>query len=66
MNNKLDKAISKLESQKNKEIEKISQINERISEIDNQLKTLYDYKKQQEKIIKMQQELEIKINEELQ
>ena len=29
MNSKLDKAISKLESQKNKEIEKISQINER-------------------------------------
>ena len=66
MNNKLDKAISKLESQKNKEIEKISQINERISEIDNQLKPLSDYKRQQEKIIKMQQELEIKINEELQ
>ncbi len=66
MNNKLDKAISKLESQKNKEIEKISQINERISEIDNQLKPLYDYKKQQEKFVKLQQELEIKINEELQ
>lgn len=66
MNNKLEKRIAKLELQKSKELDKISLINENIAEIDNQLKQLYDYKKQQEKIAKMQQELEIKINEELQ
>lgn len=65
MNNKLEKAISKLELQKSKELDKISQINEHISEIDNQLKPLYDYKKQQEKIIKLQQELQNRIEEEL-
>lgn len=65
MNNKLEKAILKLESQKSKEYEKITQINEHISDIDNQLKPLYDYKKQQEKITKMQQELQSKIEDEL-
>lgn len=65
MNNKLEKRIAKLELQKSKELEKISQINEYISEIDNQLKPLYDYKKQQEKITKLQQELQNRIEEEL-
>ena len=48
-----------------KELDKISLINENIAEIEEQLKPLYDYKKQQEKIVKMQQELEMKIEEEL-
>ena len=65
MNNKLEKRIAKLELQKSKELDKISLINENIAEIEEQLKPLYDYKKQQEKIVKMQQELEIKIEEEL-
>ncbi len=66
MNSKLEKRIAKLELQKSKELDKISVINENIAEIEEQLKPLYDYKKQQEKIAKMQQELEMKINEELQ
>ena len=65
MNNKLEKRIAKLELQKSKELDKISLINENIAEIEEQLKPLYDYKKQQEKIAKMQQELEMKIEEEL-
>ncbi len=65
MNNKLEKRIAKLELQKSKELDKISFINENIAEIEEQLKPLYDYKKQQEKIVKMQQELEMKIEEEL-
>ncbi len=65
MNNKLEKRIAKLELQKSKELDKISLINENIAEIEEQLKPLYDYKKQQEKIVKMQQELEMKIEEEL-
>ena len=65
MNNKLEKRIAKLELQKSKELDKISLINENIAEIEEQLKPLYDYKKQKEKIVKMQQELEMKIEEEL-
>lgn len=65
MNNKLEKRIAKLELQKSKELDKISLINENIAEIEEQLKPLYDYKKQQEKIVKMQQELEMKIEEQL-
>ena len=65
MNNKLEKRIAKLELQKSKELDKISLINENIAEIEEQLKPLYDYKKQQEKIVKMQQELEMKIEEDL-
>ena len=65
MNNKLEKRIAKLELQKSKELDKISLINENIAEIEEQLKPLYDYKKKKKKIVKMQQELEMKIEEEL-
>jgi len=65
MNNKLEKRIAKLELQKSKELDKITFINENIAEIEERLKPLYDYKKQQEKIAKLQQELEMKIEEEL-
>lgn len=62
MNKQLEKKIEKLENLKNKELEKIKAINNIISDYDRQLKELYDYKKQQDKIYKMQQELDLKIN----
>lgn len=62
MNKQLEKKIEKLENLKNKELEKIKVINNIISDYDHQLKELYDYKKQQDKIYKMQQELDLKIN----
>ncbi len=62
MNKQLEKKIEKLENLKNKELEKIKVINNIISDYDRQLKELYDYKKQQDKIYKMQQELDLKIN----
>lgn len=61
MNKQLDKKIERLESLKNKELEKIKAINEVVEGYDKQLKVLYDYKKQQEKIYQMQQELDAKI-----
>ncbi len=61
MNKQLDKKIERLENLKNKEVEKINAINITISEYDKQLKVLYDYKKQQEKIYQMQQDLDLKI-----
>lgn len=61
MNKQLDKKIERLEGLKGKELEKIKAINEIISEYDKQLKVLYDFKKQQEKIYQMQQELDSKI-----
>lgn len=61
MNKQLDKKIERLEGLKEKELEKIKAINEIISDYDKQLKVLYDFKKQQEKIYQMQQELDSKI-----
>lgn len=61
MNKQLDKKIERLENLKSKEVEKINVINITISEYDKQLKVLYDYKKQQEKIYQMQQDLDLKI-----
>ena len=64
MNNKaLDKKIEKLEGLKQKEIEKRKAIDDIINGYDKDLKVLYDYKKQQEKIYQMQQELNSKIQE---
>lgn len=61
LNKPLEKKIEKLEGLKNKELDKIAEINKVISEYDKQLKVLYDFKKQQEKIYQMQQELDTKI-----
>lgn len=61
MNKQLDKKIERLESLKSKEVEKINAINITINDYDKQLKVLYDYKKQQEKIYQMQQDLDLKI-----
>ena len=63
MNKILEKKIEKIENLKNKEQEKIDAINIVISDYDKQLKLLYDYKKQQDKIYQMQQELNSKIEE---
>ena len=63
MNKQLDKKIEKLESLKAKEKEKINAINKVVEDYDMQLKILYDYKKQQEKIYQMQQDLDKKIQE---
>lgn len=61
LNKALEKKIEKLEGLKKKELEKINAINIVISDYDKQLKVLYDYKKQQEKIYQMQQDLDTKI-----
>ncbi|MBO5095738.1 MAG: hypothetical protein J6B98_02580 [Bacilli bacterium] len=61
LNKPLEKKIEKLEGLKKKELDKIAEINKVISEYDKQLKVLYDFKKQQEKIYQMQQELDTKI-----
>lgn len=64
MNNKpLEKKIERLEQLKNKELEKIATINQTISEYDKQLKVLYDFRKEQERIYQRQQELDLKIKE---
>lgn len=64
MNNKtLEKKIERLEQLKNKELEKIAAINQVVSEYDKQLKVLYDFRKEQEKIYQRQQELDLKIKE---
>ena len=63
MNKQLEKKIEKFEILKKKELEKIEAINKIISSYDKQLKVLNDYKKQQEKIYQLQQELNSKINE---
>lgn len=63
MNKQLEKKIEKIEGLKAKEIEKRNKINEVINGYDNELKILYDYKKQQEKIYQMQQDLDSKIQE---
>ena len=61
LNKQLDKKIERLEILKAKELEKIKGINVVISGLDKKLKVLYDFKKQQEKIYQMQQELDTKI-----
>lgn len=61
LNKALEKKIEKLEGLKKKELEKINAINIVISDYDKQLKVLYDYKKQQEKIYQLQQDLDTKI-----
>ncbi len=64
MNNKpLEKKIERIEQLKNKELEKIATINQILSEYDKQLKVLYDFRKEQEKIYQRQQELDLKIQE---
>lgn len=63
MNKQLQAKINKLESLKSKEIEKKNKINDVINDMDKQLKVLYDYQKQQEKIYQLQQELDGKIKE---
>lgn len=61
MNKQSEKKIERLEASKAKELEKIDAINLVVADLDKQLKVLYDYKKQQEKIIQMQQDLDLKI-----
>lgn len=63
MNKQLEKKIERIEALKSKELEKINAINLVIADYDKQLKILYDYKKQQEKIYQMQQDLNSKIQE---
>ena len=63
MNKQLDKKIERIAALKAKEKEKIAAINKVIEDYDAQLKILYDYKKQQEKIYQMQQQLDMKIQE---
>jgi len=64
LNNKpLEKKIERLEQLKSKELEKITAINQTISEYDKQLKVLYDFRKEQERIYQRQQELDLKIKE---
>ncbi len=62
MNKALEKKIEKIEGLKSKELDKIKAINNVVADYDKQLKVLYDYKKQQEKIYQMQQDLDVKIN----
>ena len=62
MNTALEKKIEKIEGLKSKELDKIKAINNVVADYDKQLKVLYDYKKQQEKIYQMQQDLDVKIN----
>ena len=61
LNKPLEKKIERLEALKKKKLDKIDAINVVISDYDKQLKVLYDYKKQQEKIYQMQQDLDTKI-----
>lgn len=62
LNKTLEKKIEKIEGLKSKELDKIKVINNVVAEYDKQLKVLYDYKKQQEKIYQMQHELDTKIS----
>ena len=63
MNKQLQAKTNKLESLKSREIEKRDKINDVINDMYKQLKVLYDYQKQQEKIYQLQQELDGKIKE---
>jgi len=63
MNKTLEKKIENLESKKSKELENRQKIDEKINGLDQQLKVLYDFKKKQERIYQMQQELDNQIQE---
>jgi len=63
MNKTLEKKIENLELKKSKELENRQKIDEKISGLDQQLKVLYDFKKKQERIYQMQQELDSQIQE---
>ena len=63
MNKTLEKKIENLEAKKSKELENRQKIDEKINGLDQQLKVLYDFKKKQERIYQMQQELDSQIQE---
>ena len=63
MNKTLEKKIEKIELMKTKELENRKKVEDKISDLDQQLKVLYDLKKKQEKIYQMQQELDNQIQE---
>ena len=63
MNKTLEKKIENLELKKSKELENRQKIDEKINGLDQQLKVLYDFKKKQERIYQMQQELDNQIQE---
>lgn len=63
MNKTLEKKIEKIELMKTKELENRKKVEDKISDLDQQLKVLYDFKKKQEKIYQMQQELDNQIQE---
>ncbi|MBO5349026.1 MAG: hypothetical protein J6A89_04315 [Clostridia bacterium] len=63
MNKTLEKKIEKIELMKTKELENRKKVEDKISDLDQQLKVLYDFKKKQEKIYQMQQELDNQISE---
>ncbi len=63
MNKTLEKKIENLEAKKSKELENRQKIDEKINGLDQQLKVLYDFKKKQERIYQMQQELDNQIQE---
>jgi len=48
---------------KTKELENRKKVEDKINDLDQQLKVLYDLKKKQEKIYQMQQELDNQIQE---
>ncbi len=62
----IDKKIEQLEKLKSKELIKLEKIRLVISNYDNQIKQLQDFKKEQEKINKKQEELNKKIQETVQ
>ena len=63
MNKTLEKKIENLEIKKSKELENRQKIDEKINGLDQQLKVIYDFKKKQERIYQMQQELDNQIQE---
>lgn len=63
MNKPLEKKIERLELMKSKELENRQKIDDKINGLDQQLKVLYDFKKKQEKIYQMQQDLDNQIQE---
>ena len=63
MNKTLEKKIEKIELMKTKELENRKKVEDKINDLDQQLKVLYDFKKKQERIYQMQQELDNQISE---
>ena len=63
MNKTLEKNTKKIELMKTKELENRKKVEDKINDLDQQLKVLYDFKKKQEKIYQMQQELDNQIQE---